>query len=156
MQIRRSINLHQSQVSLRIPAHDFAIVFFAVGELHFDLIGIFDHMVIGHDVPFAAKNKPGTNAALLGTRGWFPFGKRSKEIPERTILSKWVPREITRPKGNVLYFFDHLDIDHPGANRLRKLTKVCRHHGYISRLRWRSSSSIGSLYHFRYPIAGSH
>ena len=93
------INLHQSQIGFRVSADDFAIVLFAIGQLHFDLIRIFNHVVIGQDVSFFAGHKSRADASLYGRRSRISARKRPKKSPNGCILVKRVFREATRSKA---------------------------------------------------------
>ena len=84
-------------------------------------------MVIGEDIPFSAHDKPGPYTLLFEPSGRIALRKGAEEVSEGILISKGIAREIA--ESNVLYFLDHLDIDHPGTNLFGKVAEVCRDHG---------------------------
>ena len=79
-------DLQYGEVGFRIAADDAGGQFAAVVEGDFDLVGGFNHVVVGEDVAFGRHDHAGTQAgcALLGT----VVEPVAKEVAEQRVVSK--------------------------------------------------------------------
>ena len=91
VEIRGLFDLEQGQIGLGVPSDNLTFILIAVTEFDFNLVGLFNHVIIGQDISVTADDKPRTNAPLFVTSWWVCPGKKVRKnhrrgpFPQREI-----------------------------------------------------------------------
>ncbi|MCU0591070.1 MAG: hypothetical protein MUC57_06305 [Desulfobacterales bacterium] len=125
------LDFQKSEVSAGIAADYLGVELLFIVQLDFDLVGIFDHVVVGHHMAVLVDDETRPQAGLLELPLHFITEKPLEELVERVLAAARFALEVPEHGASALQGFDRADVHHSRSDRLGQLAEAGRHHGRL-------------------------